>query len=62
MPNHLHYFPIMKWKRAERIALRELQSSVKERIIPLILPVPTSCLRENGWSDIERLGTQPNIL
>jgi hypothetical protein len=36
MFNHLHYVPILKWKLGEYQALARLESSVKDRVTPLI--------------------------
>lgn len=36
MFNSRHYVPILKWKRAEQGALKEVQDEVKDNIIPLI--------------------------
>lgn len=41
MFDHLHYVPILRWKRGERIALRELFESDRERMTPLIELVPS---------------------
>lgn len=40
MFNHRNYMPILRWKRAEIVALRELGSAEKRRITPLIELVP----------------------
>jgi Beta protein len=39
-PNH--YVPILRWKQAERFALRDLEPSARERITPLIELTPAS--------------------
>jgi len=39
-PNH--YVPILRWKQAERFALRDLDPSDRERITPLIELTPAS--------------------
>jgi hypothetical protein len=42
-PNHHHYVPVLKWKRAEQAALRGLAPATKARLTPLleIVPIPT---------------------
>lgn len=35
-----HYVPILRWKRAERVALRQLTNSVRGKITPLLELVP----------------------
>jgi len=40
MFDHRHYVPVVKWKRGERVALRNLTSDVREKITPLIELLP----------------------
>ncbi|MGB9485798.1 MAG: beta family protein [Terriglobia bacterium] len=40
MIGHRHYVPILRWKEAERLALRELGDDIRERITPLVQLVP----------------------
>lgn len=40
MFNHTHYVPVLRWKQAEWLALRDLHSTVKSRITPLIEFIP----------------------
>ena len=40
MFNHTHYIPILRWKRGEWIALRNLDVGVKARMVPLVELVP----------------------
>ena len=40
MFDHTHYIPILRWKRGERIALRNLLPSDKINMTPLIELVP----------------------
>lgn len=40
MFDHLHYVPILRWKRGEKIALRELYPNQKRNITPLIEFIP----------------------
>ncbi len=40
MFDHRHYVPVLKWKRGERIALRNLPPDVKARLTPLIEIIP----------------------
>lgn len=40
MFNHTHYVPVLRWKQAEWLALRDLDLTVKNRITPLIEFVP----------------------
>jgi len=50
-----HYIPILKWKHAERRALKELEDQEKEWITPLIQPVmPLSAKLKNGSEPKER--------
>ena len=42
MFDHSHYVPILRWKAAERNALRELRPAISKRITPLIEPTPWS--------------------
>lgn len=37
-----HYVPILRWKEAERLALRDLHEEVRNRITPLVQLVPES--------------------
>ncbi|WP_420633233.1 beta family protein [Candidatus Palauibacter sp.] len=46
MLGHRHYFPILRWKRGEYIALRELQGEDRVGITPLVELVP----RTQTWS------------
>lgn len=40
--DHRHYVAVLRWKRAERIALRELGNEARGRITPLLKLVPTA--------------------
>jgi Beta protein len=40
--DHKHYVPILRWKEAERLALRELQEEIRSRVTPLVQLVPES--------------------
>lgn len=62
MPNHLHYIPILKWKRAERIALRNLDISQKRRLIPLIQPVPSQFTKSGTLNPETVMSTVKNII
>lgn len=42
MFDHRHYMPILRWKQAERLALRELQDDARRGITPLVQLVPES--------------------
>lgn len=39
--DHRHYVPVVRWKRAEAIALRQLPESIKAKITPFIELPPT---------------------
>jgi hypothetical protein len=39
--DHRQYLPILRWKRAERVAVRELRPQERQRITPLIELVPS---------------------
>jgi hypothetical protein len=40
--DHRHYVPILRWKEAERFALRDLQDQLRSRMTPLAQLVPES--------------------
>src|SRR5208337_3351529 len=42
MFSHRRYVPILRWKEAERLALRDLGDDVRDRITPLVQLVPES--------------------
>lgn len=42
MFNHKCYVPILRWKQAERHALRDLEDDVRNRITPLVQLLPES--------------------
>lgn len=42
MFDHKHYVPILRWKEAERLALRDLENTVKSRVTPLVQLTPES--------------------
>jgi hypothetical protein len=42
MINHRRYVPILRWKEAERHALRDLGDDIRSRITPLAQLVPES--------------------
>lgn len=42
MFDHTHYVPILRWKQAEREALRELPDNVRRQMTPLVQLVPDS--------------------
>lgn len=48
MFNQDHYVPILKWKRGERTALREVNSTLKSTITPLIEIQPVPFDHPNG--------------
>ena len=39
--DHKHYVPVLRWKRAERVALRELMPQTQRPVTPLIELVPS---------------------
>lgn len=47
MFNHTHYVPILRWKRAERVALRELRPTDKHAITPLVELIPRDFVGES---------------
>ena len=42
MIGHERYVPILRWKEAERLALRDLGEDTRDRITPLVQLVPES--------------------
>jgi hypothetical protein len=42
MFDHKRYVPILRWKQAERFALRNLAEDVRNRITPLLQLLPES--------------------
>ena len=40
MFDHYQYFPVLRWKGAERVAVRKLDSSLKSHITPIVEFVP----------------------
>lgn len=40
MFDYRHYVPILRWKRGERIALRNLQEDIKDQMTPLVELIP----------------------
>ena len=42
MFGHRHYVPVLRWKEAERHALRDLGEDIRDRITPLVQLVPES--------------------
>lgn len=42
MVGHRHYVPILRWKEAERLALRDLADDIRDGITPLVQLVPES--------------------
>lgn len=46
-----HYVPVLRWKRAERVGLRELQENVRRRITPLVELVPIADNTPSKLSD-----------
>jgi hypothetical protein len=40
MSSHKHYVPVLRWKRAEWLALRKLEKRYRKLITPLIEPTP----------------------
>lgn len=34
--DHKHYMPLLRWKRAERVALRELTSQTRDQLTTLV--------------------------
>jgi len=42
MFDHTRYVPVLRWKEAERLALRDLDDDVRSRITPLVQLVPES--------------------
>ena len=48
MFNHKHYVPILRWKRAEWVALGKLTREDREHITPLVEPTPWSFQGRNN--------------
>lgn len=46
-----HYVPVLRWKRGERVALRQLQRAEKALVIPLIEPVLLPSTSVDEWID-----------
>lgn len=46
--DHTHYVPILRWKQAERGALRQLENSKVSRMTPLIELVPKAFSSQKG--------------
>lgn len=47
MFNHTHYVPVLRWKQAECLALKDLDPMVKSRITPLIEFIPAKLNTSN---------------
>ena len=43
-----HYVPILRWKRAEWIALRNLTENIRDQVTPLIELVPRNFFSYRG--------------
>ena len=52
MFDHLHYIPILRWKRGEKVALRELNPAQEAEITPLIELIPRNIMLRNDVIDI----------
>jgi hypothetical protein len=50
MFDHRHYVPILRWKRAEWVALGNLAMSDREHVTPLLEPTPRSFAARNNKS------------
>src|SRR5712692_3283852 len=48
MFDHKHYVPILRWKRAEWVALRDLAGDVRSHITPLVELTPRSFEARNN--------------
>lgn len=48
MFDHKHYVPILRWKRAEWVALGNLSNDVRHHVTPLIEPTPRSLEARNN--------------
>jgi hypothetical protein len=46
--NHTHYVPALRWKQAEKEALRWLSKREKSRMVPLIEIVPPNFRTKDG--------------
>ncbi|MEX1000186.1 MAG: beta family protein [Thermodesulfobacteriota bacterium] len=53
MINHLQYVPILRWKKGEKIALRELYPHQKSHITPLIEFMPNNFVLQNKVIDMK---------
>ena len=56
MFDHKHYVPILRWKRAERVALRDLPYADKLLMTPLVEIPPV------GFSDQCQLNFPPTTI
>lgn len=62
MFNTKHYFPILRWKQAEMIALQRLRVDDKAGITPIIEITPVSFLRKNrGAATDDSTTTKPLV-
>jgi len=46
--DHKHYVPILRWKRAEWVALGNLSADVRDHVTPLVEPTPRSFEARNN--------------
>lgn len=49
MFDHRHYVPILRWKQAERLALRELDAETRAGMTPLVEVNPRALAAEETW-------------
>jgi hypothetical protein len=59
MFNDTRYIPILRWKEAERLALRDLGDDIRSRITPLVQVVPESLATGKRTPSVGSFGYLP---